>query len=89
MADNLRLTTSRDVLEAIAQGRGPRRHLVALGYAGWGSGQLEEELKDNAWLSTPVDLDLLFDTPYERRWEAATALLGFDPMALANYAGHA
>ncbi len=89
VADNLRLTTSRDVLEAIAQGRGPKRHLVALGYAGWSSGQLEEELKDNAWLSTPVDLDLLFDTPSDQRWAAATALLGFDPMALANYAGHA
>lgn len=89
VADNLRLTTSRDVLEAIAQGRGPRRSLVALGYAGWSGGQLEEELKDNAWLSTSVNLDLLFETPCEQRWEAATALLGFDPKALASYAGHA
>jgi len=89
VADNLRLTTSRDVLEAIAEGRGPRRALVALGYAGWSSGQLEEELKDNAWLSTEVNLDLLFDTPCDERWEAATGLLGFDPRALASYAGHA
>lgn len=89
VSENLHLTTSRDVLEALASGRGPRRALVALGYSGWGAGQLEQELLENAWLSTPVDLDLLFDLPFEQRWQAAAASLGIDPGMLSMYAGHA
>jgi putative transcriptional regulator len=89
VSDSLQLTTSRDVLEALARGDGPRRALVALGYSGWSAGQLERELLDNAWLSTPVALDLLFDLPAEERWQAAAASIGIDPGMLSMYAGHA
>lgn len=89
VSDRLQLTTSRDVLEAIASGAGPRRALVALGYSGWSAGQLEQELLENSWLSTPVALDLLFDLPPEQRWQAAAASLGIDPGMLSMYAGHA
>src|SRR5690606_3483052 len=83
------LTTSRDILEAMVRGQGPRRALVALGYAGWGAGQLEQELGQNSWLTVPVDADLLFGTPLEQRWQAAARTLGVDLAHLADYAGHA
>ncbi len=86
---DLAVTTSRDILEAIARGDGPERYLLALGYAGWGGGQLEQEMADNAWLSGPVDQRLIFDTPLEERWEAAAALLGIDLARLSHEAGHA
>ncbi|MCB1587941.1 MAG: YqgE/AlgH family protein [Xanthomonadales bacterium] len=89
VSDQLHLTTSRDVLEALASGQGPQRALVALGYAGWSAGQLEQELLDNAWLSTPLDPDLLFDLPPDERWQAAAASIGIDPVMLSSYAGHA
>lgn len=86
---DIRITTSRDVLEAIASGRGPARRLVALGYAGWTSGQLEEELSANAWLSGPADPEVMFSLPPPARWQAAAQLLGVDLNLLSGDAGHA
>jgi putative transcriptional regulator len=83
------VTTSRDVLVAMAAGRGPEVALVALGYAGWSAGQLENELRENAWLTAPADERILFATPLEQRWEAAAALVGVDIASLTDYAGHA
>jgi putative transcriptional regulator len=87
--DDISITTSRDILEAMARGAGPERTLVALGYAGWGAGQLERELQDNAWLSGPTDKSILFELAPEQRWEAAARLLGVDVNLLSNDAGHA
>ncbi len=89
VSDSLGVTTSRDILKAIADGNGPENALIALGYAGWGSGQLEAEIKDNAWLNGPADLDVIFNTPYERRWASATALLGIDCDQISTEIGHA
>jgi len=89
VTDAIGLTTSRDILEAMARNEGPQRVLVALGYAGWGSGQLEQEMSDNAWLSGPATPDLIFDTPIEQRWSAAARLLGVDLNRLSHEAGHA
>lgn len=86
---HLSLTTSRDVISSIANGDGPHRFLIALGYAGWGPGQLEREMTANAWLSGPVDPKILFDTPIEQRWLNAAALLGVDLNLLSSEAGHA
>lgn len=83
------ITTSRDILHAMAREEGPRQALVALGYAGWGAGQLEQELLDNAWLSVPVEARILFDTPIEQRWHAAAALLGIDIHQMSGQAGRA
>ena len=87
--DSLGVTTSRDILAAVAAGSGPRRCFVALGYAGWTAGQLEEELKSNAWLSTPADSRIIFETPAELRWQAAAQLIGVDLALLSGDAGHA
>lgn len=89
IADNLRLTTSRDILEAMARGEGPARVVVALGCAGWGAGQLEHELGENSWLTAPADAELLFDMPLEQRWQAAAGRIGVDMSRMADYAGHA
>lgn len=89
VSDQVCVTTSRDVLAAMAEGRGPRRALVALGYAGWGAGQLEDEIKENAWLSVPSNASILFETPLETRWMAAAQLAGVDMRVLTDYAGHA
>ncbi len=89
VTEQIALTTSKDILEAIAQGAGPQRFLVALGYAGWGPGQLEEEMAANAWLSGPASAEILFDTPAEQRWQAAAALLGVDLRLLSSESGHA
>jgi len=83
------VTTSRDVLEAIAQGTGPARRLIALGYAGWGGGQLEQEMSANAWLNGPADEDIIFRLPAGARWQAAAQLLGIDLNLLSGEAGHA
>jgi putative transcriptional regulator len=83
------LTTSRDILQALASGEHKERALVALGYAGWGPGQLEQEIANNAWLSGPADDAILFDTPHPQRWAAAAALLGVDLALLSCDAGHA
>lgn len=83
------LTTSRDILRAIANGTGPREHLIALGYAGWTAGQLEFELAENSWLSLPADGDVIFSTPYRQRLGAAAAALGIDMNLISAQAGHA
>ena len=83
------LTTSRDVLAAIAQGEGPAHYLVALGCAGWEAGQLEEELTQNAWLTVPADNDILFTTPVGQRLAAAGHKLGIDIDLMSGEAGHA
>ncbi len=83
------VSTSRDILEAIARGQGPRDALVALGYAGWGAGQLENEIAQNAWLSGPANLDIVFKTPPELRWQSAAALLGIDLVSISHDVGHA
>jgi putative transcriptional regulator len=86
---DLRVTTSRDVLEAIANGEGPELSLVALGYAGWTSGQLEQELSANAWLSGPANNETLFKLPAANRLQAAAQLIGIDFNLLIGEAGHA
>jgi len=88
ISDTLSLTTSRDVLEAIATGTGPAHYLVALGYAGWSAGQLEKEIKENAWLNTPCGQQVLFDTPVNLRWSAAADQIGIDINLLTAPAGH-
>lgn len=89
VSDDIQVTTSRDVLAAMARGEGPSDAFIALGYAGWESGQLEREIRDNAWLSMPVDARVVFELPYEERWVAAWRLLGIDPEQLSPVAGHA
>ena len=84
----LAVTTSRDILAAMAAGEGPGRALVALGYAGWTAGQLENELAQNSWLTVPSDQAIVFDTPLEDRWHAAARALDVDLSRLADYAGH-
>ncbi|MEQ8497445.1 MAG: YqgE/AlgH family protein [Gammaproteobacteria bacterium] len=86
---DLGVSTSRDILEAISTGTGPSDSLVALGYAGWGAGQLEQEMADNAWLSGPANLAIMFETPAELRWERAAALIGVDLAAMSHDVGHA
>ncbi|MEA2094025.1 MAG: YqgE/AlgH family protein, partial [Pseudomonadota bacterium] len=83
------ITSSRDILEAIACGEGPEKSIITLGYAGWGAGQLEQELAANAWLSGPANTRIVFDTPFEQRWEAAAALIGVDLNLISGDAGHA
>lgn len=85
----LEMTTSRDVLEALSHGAGPRKLLVTLGYSGWGAGQLEEEIGRNGWLTVDATPELIFDTPIEQRYDRALALLGIDPRMLSQEAGHA
>jgi putative transcriptional regulator len=85
----LEMTTSKDVLEAMAVGNGPRRVLVTLGYSGWATGQLEDELGRNGWLNVDAAPEIIFDTPIEKRYERALALLGVDPRMLSQEAGHA
>ncbi len=89
ITEQLALTTSKDVLEAMAINDGPRRQLFALGYCGWGPGQLEQEILDNAWLTAPAPMDLLFDVPLSDRWQEAATLLGVDLSLLSSQAGHA
>ena len=87
--EHIAFTTSRDVLEAVGQGSGPRDILVSVGYSGWGPGQLEEEIIKNGWLTVEADRSILFDLPMEQRLSAAIKLLGFDPMMLSGEVGHA
>ena len=89
VGDDLYVTTSRDVLEAMARGEGPRRVTVALGCAGWGAGQLESELVDNSWLTAPADAELLFALPLAARWQAAAGRIGVDMSRITDYSGHA
>ena len=85
----LEMTTSKDILEAVAHGAGPRRVLVTLGYAAWGEGQLESELRENAWLTVAADPAVIFDTPVGERYDRALGLLGLQPWMLSPEAGHA
>jgi putative transcriptional regulator len=87
--EDLAITTSQDVLEELARGEGPQDVLVALGYAGWEAGQLEQELTSNSWLSCPAIADIIFNTPFEHRWEAAAAQMGVDINLISGDAGHA
>ena len=89
----LTMTTSKDVLEAVASGTGPKKFLMTLGYAGWGAGQLEEEITLNGWMNVPLSrqqmADIIFDTPSSQRYERAMSRLGFDLSHLSGEAGHA
>ena len=85
----LDMTTSKDVLEALSTGAGPRRVLITLGYSSWGEGQLESELAENAWLTVAADLSVIFDTPVSERYDGALALLGLKAWMLSPEAGHA
>lgn len=85
----LEMTTSKDVLEAMSSGAGPRKVLVTLGYASWAQGQLESEITENSWLTVAADPALIFDAPVNERYERAMALLGLQPWMLAPDAGHA
>lgn len=89
VSDQIELTTSQDILNAIAHDEGPAESLVALGYAGWSAGQLEQEIASNAWLTTPADSEIIFKTPVELRAKAAAAKLGVDLSLIAPGAGHA
>jgi putative transcriptional regulator len=89
ITNEITLTTSRDILRAIASGEGPRDHLIALGYAGWAAGQLEQELAENSWLTLPGNSDVIFSTPADQRMGAAAALLGIDMNLISGQAGHA
>lgn len=89
VGEDIGITTSRDILQAIAEHRGPQRMLVMLGYAGWQGGQIEREMVANAWLSGPASRDVLFDMPSSARWQAAADLLGVDLSLISSDAGHA
>lgn len=89
VTEEITLTTSRDILRAIAREEGPEEHLIALGYAGWSAGQLEQELAENSWLTLPANSDIIFSTPATDRLGAAAALLGIDMNLISVQAGHA
>jgi putative transcriptional regulator len=89
LSKELMITTSKDILLALGTEKAPEQFIVTLGYAGWGPGQLEEELQANSWLTTPVDSDILFNTPIELRWKKATEKLGIDLAHLSSDIGHA
>jgi putative transcriptional regulator len=84
----LEMTTSKDVLEALSIGAGPKRVLISLGYSAWGEGQLESELAENSWLTVGADMAVIFDTPVAQRYERAMKLLGLEPWMLSNEVGH-
>ena len=87
--DGIGLTTSKDILEAVARGEGPSKILVSLGYAGWSAGQLEKELSANAWLTVAATDNIIFDLPADKKLTAAMGLLGVDFASLSEEAGHA
>lgn len=89
LGGGLKFTTSRDVLEAIANDRGPYHYLIALGYAGWGPNQLERELAENAWLTCPANSGILFDVPFDERVDEAARSLGIDLRLMSGQTGHA
>ena len=89
VSPDIQMTLSRDVLDAIASGHGPDKSIVALGYAGWGAGQLEAEMLANTWLSVPASAEIVFDVPFEQRWRTAADVLGIDISQLSPDAGHA
>ncbi len=83
------MTTSKDVLEALSSGAGPRKVLITLGYSGWGAGQLEDEMGRNSWINVDAAPEIIFDTPVEQRYDKALSLLGIDARMLSQEAGHA
>src|ERR1035438_261860 len=85
----LEMTTSKDVLEALASGAGPKRVLVTLGYSGWAAGQLEDEMSKNGWINVEAEPGIIFDTPVDQRYDKALSLLGIDAGMLSSAAGHA
>lgn len=88
-SDELAITSSQDILQSMAEGTGPDDAMVILGYSGWGAGQLEKEIADNYWLTVPADPKVLFETPYDMRWQMAIHTLGIDSSSLSSEAGHA
>ncbi len=89
LQEHVAITTSQDILQAMAQGEGPNKVLIALGYAGWSAGQLEREILENTWLTIPAnDNDIIFSIPSENRWQAAASKLGVDLNLLSTQAGH-
>lgn len=89
VSPEISLTASRDIIAAMAEGKGPQECLVALGYAGWGEGQLEAEIAANSWLTVPASKQIIFNTPFEQRWAAAALALGIDVNLITSTAGHA
>jgi putative transcriptional regulator len=89
VSGDIQLTLSRDIIDAIAHGSGPKRSLVALGYAGWEPGQLEQEILANSWLNVPATPKIVFDTPFHERWVSAAKTLGIDISQISPDAGHA
>ncbi len=89
ISEGICLTTSRDILAALANDEGPEENLVALGYAGWGAGQLEREIAENCWLTCLASEEILFRTPYHKKFDTAIELLGFEPSQLSDQTGHA
>lgn len=89
LSDDIMITTSKDILLALGTDDAPEQFVVTLGYAGWGPGQLEQELSENSWLTTPADYEILFNTPIEHRWKKATEKLGINLVHLSNDVGHA
>lgn len=89
VSDEIQLTLSRDVLDAMATGSGPDKSLVALGYAGWEAGQLEMEMLHNTWLSVPANPEIIFDVPFSERWTVAAKIIGVDISQMSSHAGHA
>ena len=87
--DEIDLTATIDVLRAIATGEGPQKCLLALGYAGWGAGQLDTEIKQNGWLHVAADSSLLFEVDLDSKWQCAVEKIGIDPRMLSDVAGHA
>ena len=87
--DEIGVTTSRDILQSIAEGQGPELSFIALGIASWGAGQLEREILDNAWLNVPADKSIIFKVPYDKRWAYSAALLGVDIDHISTDVGHA
>ena len=86
---NLALSNTKDIIESIASGKGPESFIITIGCAGWGPGQLEAEIKENAWLTYPIFEENIFEMPVENRWEEAVKKMGIDPTLLSNTAGHA
>lgn len=85
VCDHLGVSANMEMLERIAEGEGPPRHVMTMGYAGWGPGQLDDEIREGSWIVVDIDPTLVFDMPYEQRWEAALAKLGIDPsMVVGN-----
>lgn len=89
LSEQIMVTTSKDILEAIADNNSPEKFMITLGYSGWTAGQLEQELSDNSWLTIPADPDLLFDIPANMRWEKAAERLGIDMRQISSEVGHA